>query len=375
MQLDTDIRYIKGIGEARARSMGKLGIHDLAGLVSYFPRAYEDRTRICPIDQLTDGESVCVRAMVAETPTLSRIRGGQEIVKVRAVDETGALHITFFHSSYVRMTLKRGQFYIFYGRVSVQGRLRSMVNPIFEAGYEPSRFTGRIVPIYRLKAGLSQRTVMQCVRSALDFCADSLPDYLPAGVALDNGLATARYAYENIHFPKDAGALAIARRRLVFEELFVLVCALGMIRGGRQKAAGTPLARAELSDFTASLPFTPTGAQLRAINEAAEDMCSGRAMNRLVQGDGGSGKTLVAAACVWYAAQSGAQSAFMAPTEILAEQHFATLSGFLEPFGIRVAKLTGSMRAKERREVLAGLASGETGLCVGTHAQHTENEE
>lgn len=375
MQLDTDIRYIKGIGEARARSMGKLGIHDLAGLVSYFPRAYEDRTRICPIDQLTDGESVCVRAMVAETPTLSRIRGGQEIVKVRAVDETGALHITFFHSSYVRMTLKRGQFYIFYGRVNVQGRLRSMVNPIFEAGYEPSRFTGRIVPIYRLKAGLSQRTVMQCVRSALDFCADSLPDYLPAGVALDNGLATARYAYENIHFPKDAAALAIARRRLVFEELFVLVCALGMIRGGRQKAAGTPLARAELSDFTASLPFTPTGAQLRAINEAAEDMCSGRAMNRLVQGDVGSGKTLVAAACVWYAAQSGAQSAFMAPTEILAEQHFATLSGFLEPFGIRVAKLTGSMRAKERREVLAGLASGETGLCVGTHALLSEDVE
>ena len=375
MQLDTDIRYIKGIGEARARSMGKLGIHDLAGLVSYFPRAYEDRTRICPIDQLTDGESVCVRAMVAETPTLSRIRGGQEIVKVRAVDETGALHITFFHSSYVRMTLKRGQFYIFYGRVSVQGRLRSMVNPIFEAGYEPSRFTGRIVPIYRLTAGLSQRTVMQCVRSALDFCADSLPDYLPAGVALDNGLATARYAYENIHFPKDAGALAIARRRLVFEELFVLVCALGMIRGGRQKAAGTPLARAELSDFTASLPFTPTGAQLRAINEAAEDMCSGRAMNRLVQGEVGSRKTLVAAACVWYAAQSGAQSAFMAPTEILAEQHFATLSGFLEPFGIRVAKLTGSMRAKERREVLAGLASGETGLCVGTHALLSEDVE
>lgn len=375
MQLDTDIRYIKGIGEARARSMGKLGIHDLAGLVSYFPRAYEDRTRISPIDRLTDGESVCVRAMVAETPTLSRIRGGQEIVKVRAVDETGALHITFFHSSYVRLTLKRGQFYIFYGRVSVQGRLRSMVNPIFEAGYEPSRFTGRIVPIYRLTAGLSQRTVMQCVRSALDFCADSLPDYLPTGVALDNGLATARYAYENIHFPKDAGALAIARRRLVFEELFVLVCALGMIRGGRQKAAGTPLARAELSDFTASLPFTPTGAQLRAINEAAEDMCSGRAMNRLVQGDVGSGKTLVAAACVWYAAQSGAQSAFMAPTEILAEQHFATLSGFLEPFGIRVAKLTGSMRAKERREVLAGLASGETGLCVGTHALLSEDVE
>ena len=375
MQLDTDIRYIKGIGEARARSMGKLGIHDLAGLVSYFPRAYEDRTQYKPIRELADGETACVRAMVAEEPRLSRVRRGMELVKLRAVDESGALDITFFNQTYVKRQLVPGETYVFYGRASAMGSHRGMTNPVFEREGAPMAVTGRIVPIYRLTAGLSQRTVMQCVRSALNFCADSLPDYLPAGVALDNGLATARYAYENIHFPKDAGALAIARRRLVFEELFVLVCALGMIRGGRQKAAGTPLARAELSDFTASLPFTPTGAQLRAINEAAEDMCSGRAMNRLVQGDVGSGKTLVAAACVWYAAQSGAQSAFMAPTEILAEQHFATLSGFLEPFGIRVAKLTGSMRAKERREVLAGLVSGETGLCVGTHALLSEDVE
>ena len=375
MQLDTDIRYIKGIGEARAHSMGKLGIHDLAGLVSYFPRAYEDRTQYKPIRALTDGETACVRAMVAEEPRLSRVRRGMELVKLRAVDESGALDITFFNQTYVKRQLVPGVTYIFYGRASAMGSHRGMTNPVFEREDAPMRVTGRIVPIYRLTSGLSQRTVMQCVRSALNFCADSLPDYLPADVALDNGLATARYAYENIHFPKDAEALAIARRRLVFEELFVLVCALGMIRGGREKAAGTPLIRAELADFTASLPFTPTGAQLRAMNEAAEDMCSGRAMNRLVQGDVGSGKTLVAAACVWYAAQSGAQSAFMAPTEILAEQHFATLSGFLEPFGIKVAKLTGSMRAKERREVLSGLASGETGLCVGTHALLSEDVE
>ena len=375
MQLDTDIRYIKGIGEARARSMGKLGIHDLAGLVSYFPRAYEDRTQYKSIRELADGETACVRAMVAEEPRLSRVRRGMELVKLRAVDESGALDITFFNQAYVKRQLVPGETYVFYGKAGAMGSHRSMTNPVFEREGAPMAVTGRIVPIYRLTAGISQRTVMQCVRSALDALGDSLPDYLPAGVALSNGLATARYAYENIHFPKDAGALAIARRRLVFEELFVLVCALGMIRGGRQKAAGTPLARADIAQFTASLPFTPTGAQLRAIGEAVEDMCSGKAMNRLVQGDVGSGKTLVAAACVWYAAQSGAQSAFMAPTEILAEQHFATLSGFLEPFGIKVAKLTGSMRAKERREVLAGLASGETGLCVGTHALLSEDVE
>ena len=185
-------------------------------------------------------------------------------------------------------------------------------------------------------------------------------------------LCSARYAYENVHFPADMRALELARTRLVFEELFVLACALGLLRGGREAASGRKLGEADLGVFTSSLPFTPTGAQLRAIGDALSDMRSGRLMNRLVQGDVGSGKTLVAAACVWYAAQSGAQSAFMAPTEILAEQHFATLTGFLEPFGIRVAKLTGSMKAKEKREVLAALASGEVQLCVGTHALLSE---
>ncbi len=375
MQLDTDIRYIKGIGEARARSMAKLGIHDLAGLVSYFPRTYEDRTQYKQIRELTDGETACVRAMVAEEPRLSRVRRGMELVKLRAVDESGALDITFFNQAYVKNQLNPGETYVFYGKAGAMGSHRSMTNPVFEREGAAMAVTGRIVPIYRLTSGLSQKLVMQCVRSALNYCADSLPDYLPAELALANGLATARYAYENIHFPKDAAALAIARRRLVFEELFVLVCALGMIRGGRQKAAGTPLERADLAEFTSSLPFTPTAAQMRAVGDAVEDMCSGKAMNRLVQGDVGSGKTLVAAACVWYAARSGAQSAFMAPTEILAEQHFATLSGFLEPFGIKVAKLTGSMRAKERREVLAQLASGEAELCVGTHALLSEDVE
>ena len=187
MQLDTDIRYIKGIGEARARSLEKLGIRDLAGLVSYFPRAYEDRSSFKPIAALEDGESVCVRAMVAEEPQLVRIRGGMEMVKLRAVDETGTLFINFFNRAYVRSQLHRGQSLVFFGRVSVQNGLRSMANPLFEPE-GASNATGRIMPVYRLTAGLSQKVLIHCVRSALTACAGCLPDYLPGDTALDHGL-------------------------------------------------------------------------------------------------------------------------------------------------------------------------------------------
>ena len=351
-----ELRYVKGVGEARARAFGRLGVHDLAGLVSFFPRAYEDRTRLVRIAELADGDLVCVEAVVGTEPQLSRIRRGLDLLRFRAVDETGAMQLTFFNQAYLKDQFRKGESYVFYGRAQVKGRFVSMTNPVFDRLADFGRVTGRIVPVYRLTSGLSQNTVRSAVRQALDLSQGRLPDGLPDCVADEYKLCTARYAYENVHFPADMQALSLARRRLVFEELFVLACALGLLRG------------AGLGTFTGSLPFSPTGAQLRAMREAIGDMSSGKLMNRLVQGDVGSGKTLVAAACIWYAAQSGAQSAFMAPTEILAEQHYATLTGFLEPFGIRVAKLTGSMRAAEKRAVLSGLASGEYALCVGTHA-------
>ena len=355
-EFGTELRYVKGVGEARARAFGRLGVHDLAGLVSFFPRAYEDRTRLVRIAELADGDLVCVEAVVGTEPQLSRIRRGLDLLRFRAVDETGAMQLTFFNQAYLKDQFRKGESYVFYGRAQVKGRFVSMTNPVFDRLADFGRVTGRIVPVYRLTSGLSQNTVRSAVRQALDLSQGRLPDGLPDCVADEYKLCTARYAYENVHFPADMQALSLARRRLVFEELFVLACALGLLRG------------AGLGTFTGSLPFSPTGAQLRAMREAIGDMSSGKLMNRLVQGDVGSGKTLVAAACIWYAAQSGAQSAFMAPTEILAEQHYATLTGFLEPFGIRVAKLTGSMRAAEKRAVLSGLASGEYALCVGTHA-------
>ena len=367
-EFGTELRYVKGVGEARARAFGRLGVHDLAGLVSFFPRAYEDRTRLVRIAELADGDLVCVEAVVGTEPQLSRIRRGLDLLRFRAVDETGAMQLTFFNQAYLKDQFRKGESYVFYGRAQVKGRFVSMTNPVFDRLADFGRVTGRIVPVYRLTSGLSQNTVRSAVRQALDLSQGRLPDGLPDCVADEYKLCTARYAYENVHFPADMRALSLARRRLVFEELFVLACALGLLRGGREGAQGRVLRGAGLGTFTGSLPFSPTGAQLRAMREAIGDMSSGKLMNRLVQGDVGSGKTLVAAACIWYAAQSGAQSAFMAPTEILAEQHYATLTGFLEPFGIRVAKLTGSMRAAEKRAVLSGLASGEYALCVGTHA-------
>lgn len=371
----TSIKTLSGVGEARARAFERLGVTDLGGLVSFFPRAYEDRTDIKPIAMLMEGDSVCIRGTVATEPVLSRVRGHLELVKFRVVDDSGALDVTYFNQTYVKTQLRRGESYIFYGRVSVQGARRQMTNPVFEPESSAGRVTGRIMPVYRLVSGLTQRAVMNCVRQALDRLSGNLPDALPQDVTRRFQLCQARYAYENIHFPSDFTALELARRRLVFEELFVLACALSLVRGRRGGENGIRLGSADLEVFYASLPFRPTGAQRRAVDEAVADMRSGRPMDRLIQGDVGSGKTLAAATCIWYAAQSGFQSAFMAPTEILANQHLDTLSGFLSPFGLEVRKLTGSMGARERRETLAALKSGECALCVGTHALLSEGVE
>ena len=366
--LQTDVRYIKGIGEKKAQALHKLGIFTLYDLVSCFPRRYEDRSQYKPIALTQDGESVCICALVAGTPQLSRIRRGLDLVRFKAVDESGEVNITYFNQPYVKDNLKRGDSVVFFGRIEVKGTRRSMTNPVYEREGMENRVTGRIVPIYRLSAGLNQRLLMQSVRQGLDSCGELLPEVLPESVRVRNQLVQARYAYENIHFPADFGALELARRRLVFEELFVLACALGRIRGERVRDGGIPVREAELEEFWAALPFQPTGAQRRAVAQAVEDMRSGAVMNRLVQGDVGSGKTLVAAALIWYVWKSGLASAFMAPTEILAEQHVETLSRLLGPFGLRIGKLTGAMTAKEKRAVKTALRDGELDLIIGTHA-------
>ena len=365
--LHTDIRYIKGVGEARARSLAKLGITDLFSLLSYFPRTYEDRRAYKTIAGLVPGEMSCVCAVVAGEPKLSRIRKGLDLVKLRVVDETGALELTYFNQSYLKTAFRTGDAYVFYGRAEgAPGRPR-MVNPLFER--EGARqITGRIMPIYPLTAGVSQSMLCKAVEQGLSACIDELPDILPEDVRFTYQLCHTRFAYENIHFPADDEALAAARRRLAFEELFLLALGLHLLRSRRVSVAGKVCRPIDLSPFFASLPFSLTGAQRRAIDDIARDLSAARPMNRLIQGDVGSGKTMVAAAAIYMAAKNGLQCALMAPTEILAEQHYRSLAPLLGPLGIPCALLTASTKAKERRALNEALRTGALSLVIGTHA-------
>ena len=248
-----------------------------------------------------------------------------------------------------------------------------MTNPVYERTDRAGVTTGRILPIYRLTHGISNKLLIGAVENALDECGDMLPELLPREISETYSLPKAGFAYRNVHFPPDWETLALARRRLIFEELFVLSCAMHLLRSRREKAPGIPVPRPDPEEFYAALPFAPTAAQRRAVEEALSDMASGKCMSRLVQGDVGSGKTLVAAALAWSAWKAGLQVAFMAPTEILARQHLATLSGFLAPLGMDVELLTGSLTARQKREVKAAAEQGVCSVLVGTHALITED--
>ena len=365
--LNTDIRYIKGVGEARAKSLAKLGITDLRSLLSYFPRAYDDRRAYKKIADLIPGENACVCAVIAGEPKLSRIRKGLDLIKLRAVDETGALELTYFNQSYLKNTFHTGDAYVFFGRAEGTPSRPQMTNPLFERECA-HQITGRIMPIYPLTAGVSQSMLYKAVEQGLAACVDELPDILPEDVRLVYQLCHTRFAYENIHFPTDDEALSAARRRLAFEELFLLALGLKLLRERRTFVAGKQCKKVDLSPFFSSLPFSLTGAQRRAIGDIARDLTGQRPMNRLVQGDVGSGKTMVAAAAIYMAAKNGLQCALMAPTEILAEQHYRSLAPLLEPLGIPCALLTASTKARERRALNERLRSGELSLVIGTHA-------
>ena len=364
--LNTDVRYIKGVGEAKAKALGKLGIATLGDLIGWFPRRYDDRREAKPISQLIPGETACVSAMIASEPRLAHIRKGMDLVKVRAVDETGALDITFFNQAWLKNQLCVGETYIFYGKADGTLLRKTMVSPVVEPEGRQEN-TGRIVPVYPLTAGVSQLLLSRAIRQGLDACADILPDCLPDDVRQAHQLCRINYAYENIHFPESPEALDIARRRLAFEELFFFAIGLRLLRSRRETVDVVPFRDVDMAPFYDSLPFTLTDAQKRCVNEAIADMRSGRPMNRLCQGDVGSGKTMVAAACVYFCVKNGRQAALMAPTELLAEQHYRGLAPLLEKPNIRCALLTGSTPAKTKRSVTAQLAAGEIDFAIGTH--------
>ena len=368
------IRTLPGIGPKKAQLFAKLGISTLGDLLRFYPRDYEDRTRILPIASLEADTPACFIASVVTNPQTHRISkpGNRqlELTKVVVADHTGRLNLTFFNASYTAQRLIRGETYCFYGALEGDYLGYAMTNPLFEPIGSDGVVTRRIMPIYPLTAGLTNKQVSQAVQAAIFRCGVS--ETLPESVRETYGLCDAAAALREIHMPSSAAALEEARRRLIFEEFYVFSAALAIVRARRSVRAVPAYRTEDMAQFYGALPFTLTSAQQRAIDEILADFRSGKPMSRLVQGDVGCGKTMVAAAAAFCAAKNRKQAALMAPTEILAKQHLDRLAPLLEPLGIRCVLLTGSLPAGQKKAVRQAIESGEADLIIGTHALLTE---
>ncbi|MFI3250350.1 MAG: ATP-dependent DNA helicase RecG [Eubacteriales bacterium] len=363
MDLSSKVSELKGVGEARAKKLAKMDIVTVADLLAHFPKGYEDRREIHEICTAPIGETVCIKATAVEHPRLQNVRRGLDLVQIKVSDRRSSLHISIFNQPYAMSFLRAGTEYLFCGAVSQQYGRFTMTNPVFERVGEQT-FTGRLVPKYHLTSGVSNLLLSVMMREALDHCGKNVEDTLPK--ALSSTMKDPVFAYENIHFPADDEALECARERLAFEELFYLSIGLSRLKGRREEGSRPPIPTLPIDEFP--VPFELTGAQRRVMEEMARDMLSGRAMNRLVQGDVGSGKTAVAAYGAHLAVANGHQVAMMVPTEVLANQHFRSLETLLKPLDIKVGVLTASLSAKEKRQVLKNLKDGTIQFVIGTHA-------
>ena len=367
-KLFESVRYLKGVGKARAELFASMGITTLYDLISWFPRTYEDRSRIVPISELQVDEPACFRAFVTSNPRTHHIRKGLDLTKLTVADDTARLNLTFFNQTYVAENLEYSREYYFYGTLNGDYMGYQVTNPIFEPVEKPGVLTRRIMPIYPLTAGMSNGLMSRSVQQALEACLEELPELLPGELRARYGLCDAVTAYRNIHMPESFEALDRARHRLVFEEFFIFSVGLALLRSRRTQKRREPWKELDLTPFLEALPYKLTNAQKRAVAEIVGDLGSGSVMNRLVQGDVGSGKTVVAAAAAWLAAKNGVQAAMMAPTEILAEQHARSLKQLMEPLGVRTALLTGSMTAAQKKAARQEIAEHRVDFIIGTHA-------
>lgn len=364
MKLDTDIKYLKGVGERRAAMLSRLGVSDVNALVRLYPRVYEDWSRIKSINEAHIGEICCIKGIVGSPVRKNLIRKGLTLYKTEITDGSGIMGITIFNSRFAAEKLTEGDEFLFFGRVGGNLYRKEMNSPEIE----PAEGADRIRPIYPQTHGINSKMIEKLVRTALTECRDELVDPIPLWLREKYCLMNLPDSLWNIHFPKSPDYLEEARRRLIFEELLILQLGLEKMRSQTQKNAGTIIERDFSEEYFSHLPFSPTGAQRRAVKEAMRDMMSGRQMNRLLQGDVGSGKTAVAAALIYSAAKNSMQSALMAPTEVLAEQHYKTFLKLFEGCGINVELLTGSDTAAQKRRKKEALKAGKIDLLIGTHA-------
>jgi ATP-dependent DNA helicase RecG len=364
--LTDNVTALTGVGPKKAETLARVGISTLEDLLLYYPNDYEDRRTLTPIADLEEGMTALIRGKIAVL--LKNGFGAKARIQLLVTDETGGISVVFFHMAYLAKTLSKEKTYEFYGKVTSRGDRLQMVHPAWNETDGLSGPPG-ILPVYPLTEGLSNLDLRKYVKQALPY-APLLVDYMPADLRASENLAGLSYAVSNIHFPSDGRRLRESRYRLVFDELFLLQAALFWLRGSGKKTEGAIAfpKTVRTAEFVRALPFPLTNAQTRVLSEIEADMEAPAAMNRLVQGDVGSGKTAVASAAVFKAVRSGFQAVFMAPTEILAKQHFEGLNGLFSAFGIRVRLLLGHTPAKERKEILAGLADGSVDLLIGTHA-------
>lgn len=366
--LDTEIRFLKGVGEKRAGLYHKLDISTVGDLIRHFPREYIDLSNPFDISGAPVGEVCAIAAVVTSRSGEQRIRKGLSLFKIQATDDAGGrLEITLFNNKYLAEALKPGGEYIFYGRVGGTLLRREMSAPaVFPAAGEAP-----IVPVYPQTAGLTSRMIRGNIKQAIGLLGE-LPETLPYEIRREYGLSELNFSIRSIHFPQSLHDAGLAQHRFIFEELLTLSLALDSVRAQKAGGSAAAMEQADLRPFYGALPFTPTDAQLRCIAEAIADMRSTVPMNRLIQGDVGSGKTLVAAACAYFAWKNGFQSVIMAPTGILAEQHYHTMREILGKSGMAIALLTGATKAAEKKQLRQQLARGELDFCVGTHALLSE---
>ena len=376
MKLSDSVQYIKGIGEKKAQLFSRLGISTVYDLLYHLPRDIEDRTVIKNICDLFDRETVCVKARMVQGVRSFKGGGGVRITQTAFSDGTGMLKVTWFNAPYISKGLKMGEEYILFGTIGVRGNYFEMVNPVFETENKNGGKTGKIFPVYPSTAGLSQNTIRDAVKTALNSLSEFPRDIIPEKVLKEKGLMEIRDALLSIHFPEDAESFYAARERLSFEEMLVMQTGIIRTKDARKDYKAVKIDNVKcIKTFAESLPFDLTDAQKRCINEISADLKKSEPMNRLVQGDVGSGKTMVAAAAIFAVANSGYQSALMAPTEILAKQHYATFKKVFDKFGIEIALLIGGQGAKERREELQKIKDGNAKVIIGTHALISDNVE
>ena len=369
---DTPVRYLKGVGPKTAERFEKLGILTLSDLLCHYPRRYLDFSKPYSIAEAPSDTECVVKAEVFAKPGGRILPGGRRMERITAGDDVSSLEVTWFNNPYAVQKLELGQEYYFQGIVTGGMLRRQMVNPQVRTDAQVA--SSPFEAVYPQTEGLTSSAIAKCVRQLLPH-VELLPDPLPPGMLKKYRLLPKADAVRAIHCPASEEEAFAARRRLIYEELLVLQLGIGRMKNHGAASTGAPMKKADASPFWESLPFSPTGAQRRAVEEILTDMSGETSMNRLLQGDVGSGKTLVAAAAIWACIRAGYQAALLAPTEILASQHAENLNRLLAPFGMRVALLTGGMKAAARRTTLAAIRNDEADLVVGTHAILSEGVE